>query len=262
MLDLIRVNFEEKAGYAARTLPAACGMRVTDEPAYLAVDCGLPSDTYNVVVPREPIDAMYLRDSAITPFRAKGFPLAIWCFARSAELMQTFALAGFRHAESSVAMVADLTCVAADAALPHGLSIVYADGPRTMSSYGSFLADQFSGRERLAIGSYFEQLSAFLQLLPSLRHYVGMLGGEVVATGSLYIGSATSGIYDVITREDLRGRGIGSAMFAYLLGEAKRERHRTAVLQASDAGQGIYRRAGFVTVGEVQVFEPAPSQSS
>jgi hypothetical protein len=42
----VRTNFEEKAAYLARSLPT---MRVSEDEQFLAVDCGLPSDTYNVV---------------------------------------------------------------------------------------------------------------------------------------------------------------------------------------------------------------------
>ncbi len=34
--------------------------------------------------------------------------------------------------------------------------------------------------------------------------------------------------------------------------------HRTAVLQASPDGMGIYRKAGFIPIGEVLVFDIRP----
>jgi len=83
-------------------------------------------------------------------------------------------------------------------------------------------------------------------------------GGEVIATGSLFVGSASCGIYDIVTRADARQRGIGSAMFAHMLREARRFPHHTAVLQASADGTGIYRKAGFIPTGEVLVFDIRP----
>ncbi len=76
-----------------------------------------------------------------------------------------------------------------------------------------------------------------------------------MATGSLFVGRETIGIYDIMTRADHRRRGLGSAMFGHLLEEAKQFGHRHAVLQASADGAGIYRQAGFLPVGTVHTFE-------
>jgi ribosomal protein S18 acetylase RimI-like enzyme len=76
-----------------------------------------------------------------------------------------------------------------------------------------------------------------------------------VASGTLFIERESVGIYDIVTHRDYRHRGIGSAMFAHLLNEAKLYQRRYAVLQASAEGMGIYLKADFAPVGNVQVFE-------
>ncbi|MFP3381265.1 GNAT family N-acetyltransferase, partial [Bacillus sp. SIMBA_069] len=64
------------------------------------------------------------------------------------------------------------------------------------------------------------------------------------------------GIYDVMTRQECRGRGLGSTMFGYLLQRIKEEdRAKPCVLQASTDGINIYRKAGFHEVGKMVVFE-------
>jgi ribosomal protein S18 acetylase RimI-like enzyme len=90
---------------------------------------------------------------------------------------------------------------------------------------------------------------------PALRSYTGTYHGKVAAIGCLFIGHDTIGIYDIVTREEFRGVGIGSAMFAHLIETAKSFGSRYAVLQASPDGIGIYRRAGFMSVGTVHTFE-------
>jgi len=47
-------------------------------------------------------------------------------------------------------------------------------------------------------------------------------------------------------------------MFAHILQEARTHQHHSAVLQASEAGLGIYRKAGFMPVGEVLIFDTWP----
>jgi predicted acetyltransferase len=88
-----------------------------------------------------------------------------------------------------------------------------------------------------------------------MHYYLGTLHDAVVATGTLFVGSETVGIYDVATCNAYRRRGIGSAMFQYLLKDAYTCNRRFCVLQASEDGLGIYVKAGFRPVGVVHVFE-------
>ncbi|MCG7409628.1 GNAT family N-acetyltransferase [Paenibacillus sp. ACRRX] len=84
--------------------------------------------------------------------------------------------------------------------------------------------------------------------------YVGEYNGEAVSIGSLLSTENSVGIYDIATRQEYRGKGLGSAMFHYLLEEAKRMSDGICVLQASPEGLGIYKRAGCKEVSEVIVY--------
>ena len=88
-----------------------------------------------------------------------------------------------------------------------------------------------------------------------MHYYLGTLHDAVVATGTLFVGSETVGIYDVATCNAYRRRGIGSAMFQHLLEDARTCNRRFCVLQASQDGLGIYVKSGFRPVGVVYVFE-------
>jgi ribosomal protein S18 acetylase RimI-like enzyme len=107
--------------------------------------------------------------------------------------------------------------------------------------------------------AYYQRLADYgMEHFPAMRHYLGTYEDKVVAAGTLFVGSETLGVYDIVTHPDYRRRGIGSAMFAHLLHEARAWPNRPVVLQASPAGIGIYRRAGFHSVGEVHVWEQRP----
>lgn len=54
-----------------------------------------------------------------------------------------------------------------------------------------------------------------------------------------------AGLYGVATRPAFRRRGIGTALCWTVLDEARRKGLRTAVLQASEDGEGVYARLGF-----------------
>src|SRR5690348_1838605 len=107
MLQDVRKNFEEKASYIARVVP---GMTLTEHSSFLAVDCGLPSDTFNVLVVRDmsaPVELL----RAIDRFNEKGYPLAVWYWKRAVDEADRslFLQHGLSHAETHVAMSADLT---------------------------------------------------------------------------------------------------------------------------------------------------------
>ncbi|WP_282063104.1 GNAT family N-acetyltransferase [Bacillus pumilus] len=56
------------------------------------------------------------------------------------------------------------------------------------------------------------------------------------------------------TRAEHRGKGLGNAMFHYLLTQTE-NKQKCVILQASYHGKHIYQRAGFQPIGEMIVFE-------
>lgn len=122
---------------------------------------------------------------------------------------------------------------------------------------GNGLAALFGDSEEAGqVLVYFQRLCEHpLSMFPAMHFYLGTLHRTVVATGMLFVGSETVGMYDVATSIAYRRRGIGSAMFQHLLKDACSCNRHSCVLQASRDGLGIYVKAGFRTVGAVHVFE-------
>ena len=71
------------------------------------------------------------------------------------------------------------------------------------------------------------------------------LGGRAVATALLLLQDGVAGIHLVATSSDCRRRGYGTAVTAAALGYAKAAGYRSAALQASAMGKGVYGRLGF-----------------
>jgi GNAT superfamily N-acetyltransferase len=256
MKQKVRKNFEEKAAYFATVMP---NMAVVDHGIFLTVDCGLPSDTFNVIVARDLSDPVRILDEGVGYFMAKGFPMAIWYWEEDRDKSGMDALIdyGLAHNEIDVAMVADLTVSNFKVARPEGLIIKYVESPDEIRQYGAVVADLFGDSEEgQHVAAYFNLLGEYrMSDYPAMRHYIGLINDQAVATGLLFIDSDTAGIYDIVTRVEYRRRGIGSAMFAHILNEARSYQHRYVVLQASTNGIGIYLRADFTPAGDVHVFE-------
>jgi ribosomal protein S18 acetylase RimI-like enzyme len=78
-----------------------------------------------------------------------------------------------------------------------------------------------------------------------LRHFVGLRGGEPVATASLLLDGGVAGIYNLSTAPDHRRQGIGTAMLLNACRTARATGYQVGVLIAAPAGASLYRRIGF-----------------
>jgi len=96
------------------------------------------------------------------------------------------------------------------------------------------LVGQLMTPERLAVGE--------------LHCYLGEVDGKPVATGlSIGLGSF-AGIFNVATRTDYRGRGIGSAVTARIAADSFAAGASWVWLQSSPAGYRVYESLGFRTL--------------
>ncbi len=252
----VRKNFEQKVSYIAKAVPP---MVVAEHGSFLAVDCGLPSDTFNVIVARDLSRSNQILNDGVGYFTSKSFPVALWYWEDNADKSRMSALTayGLTHDETNIAMYAELIQSNFNVTSPEGLMIKCVETSSEIQQYGSVLASLFGASEEgNNVAAYFNLLSKQpISQFPAMRHYIGKYQGEVVATGALFVDRETVGIYDIATHASYRHKGIGSAMFAHLLKEAKFYQRRYAVLQASAEGIGIYLKAGFAPLGNVHVFE-------
>jgi ribosomal protein S18 acetylase RimI-like enzyme len=251
----VRKNFEEKVSYVARRLN---GMMVDDQSNFLSVDCGLPSDTFNVIVVRD-LRVMDPVLASVDRFISKGFPFAVWYWESDIDKSDISYLVqhGLVHTETHKAMYADLSQIQIVPLHVEGLEIKQVMTDSDMLHFGEVIAALFGdSSEGRQVFTYFQRLCTYpLSMFPDMRYYLGTFRGKVVAIGTLFVGSQTVGIYDIVTHNDYRRRGIGNAMFQYLLKEANASNRRFAVLQASNDGLGIYLKAGFRMTGDVLTFE-------
>lgn len=91
------------------------------------------------------------------------------------------------------------------------------------------------------------------------RRYVGFVAGRPVSTATLFTGGGIAGVYLVATVPGARGQGLGGALTRHALAVARAAGHELAVLQATPAGQDLYRKIGFRPCCAIGVYRWAPS---
>lgn len=77
---------------------------------------------------------------------------------------------------------------------------------------------------------------------------------QPVAAGSLWVDGETAGLYNIVTHETFRGRGIGAAVTAMLMEQGRARGCTEAILHATEMALPVYERLGFETVCSVQQF--------
>jgi GNAT superfamily N-acetyltransferase len=256
MHQAVRTNFAEKVAYVAHVLPT---MTVIQDNHFVAVDCGLPSETFNIIVARDLLATDHLVQAGVGHFMAKLFPMALWYWDDESDRQKMSALTsyGLTLAETHIAMYLDLRHIQVQMSMPEELTIRSVAQADDLRHYGAVITELFGDTdEGRQVAAYHSILSTYeVSAFPALRYYLGVYHGKIAAIGCLFIGTETIGIYDIVTRNDYRRKGIGSTMFGYLISEAQRFQHRYAVLQASSDGLRIYERAGFAASGKVHTFE-------
>jgi len=92
-----------------------------------------------------------------------------------------------------------------------------------------------------------------------LRRFLAWHGDDPAAASALLPGppgSRLGGIFCVATLEPWRGQGLGALLTGVAMHAARDGGATTAVLQASQMGQPVYRRLGFAIVGHIGEHQP------
>ncbi|TCJ01436.1 GNAT family N-acetyltransferase [Cytobacillus praedii] len=250
--QLVINNFEEKL----KVFTHAVSGELTQEEDFVIANTEIPTDTFNILLPKSPIikNAVKIRHG-IDNFSYKEYPFSIWIDAQYLNddwkiLTQEYDL---KETERNVMMKLENTLNVGQR-ISHQLTITNVKNNEELLKYTEVFMSLFEGTpERDALESYFNKFSQ-IKLGSEVQMFIGCINEMAVTTGLLIESKDSYGIYDVMTKETFRGKGIGSEMFQFLLNQTK-DKQKPVVLQASDDGKNIYKRFGFIDVGEMVVFE-------
>jgi GNAT superfamily N-acetyltransferase len=184
--------------------------------------------------------------ATLEPFKARRVPLIwyVWPWSRPADLGRSLEAAGPADAGSSPAMALDLATWSDETSGPPGLRIERVHDAATRERW-SDVASAGSGFSQQGAEAV-RPLARVAGYGDPLRHYLGWLDEEPVATTALFVADGIAGIFGVATLPPVRRRGIGAALTVAALRDPRGLGCHTAILTSSRMGEGVYRQLGFV----------------
>ena len=90
---------------------------------------------------------------------------------------------------------------------------------------------------------------------PAARAYVALDGGEPVAACGTVLHDGDAGVLFVATVPAAQRRGVASELMRHALREARAAGASTTTLEASGAGEPVYARMGFRSLGRLGMWE-------
>ncbi|MBS1717364.1 MAG: GNAT family N-acetyltransferase [Armatimonadetes bacterium] len=153
---------------------------------------------------------------------------------------------GWSEPAALPAMMIDLTTMP-HPSTPEGMELRIVESQEDLEIWQGALAAGY--------GLPLEVAQLFGLLDPNVAlYYTAFLDDQAVATSAVFFHGGIAGIYCVATVSEFRGRGLGAAVTALPLIEARKQGYRTGTLQASQMGHPVYKRLGFYDVAEVNIF--------
>lgn len=192
-------------------LGRAAGAEERDDGRVRWVIGNCPIDYHNCVVRAElsPEEADGVILESLERFRAHGVP-GSWHVGpsmRPPDLGERLLAQGFDYGGDDIGMAVDLSALREDLAAPGDLTVERVRDERDLAAWTRTLAAGFGEGpvEAEWVGEIYRRVGLGDEV--PWRHYLGRLGGEAVATSTLFLDAGVAGIYFVCTAERARRRG-------------------------------------------------------
>ena len=254
--EIIQKNFISKISYFSQYNNM---IKVIENEEFVRVDSMLPSDTFNICVIKN--SGFSKKEDVLREntdyFNKKSYPAAVWIWEDNSASEKSMADNGFALAEKEAGMYIDTENIAGKEQRYTDFEIRKVSSDKDMEDFSEVISSIFGESEEAS--NVKEQYGILkkekIYASSDMSFYTGYYNNKPVSCGTVYQTAESTGIYDVATKENYRKKGLGSAMFAYLMSEAKKNGNKYCILQASADGAGIYRKMGFIEVCSIDIYE-------
>jgi GNAT superfamily N-acetyltransferase len=178
---------------------------------------------------------------------------------RPTDLGERLLAHGFEYGGDDIGMAVDLVRLPEGVIVPDGFAIERVRAEDDLAAWVQTLGLGFGEGpvEAEWVGTVYRRLG-YNDGGP-LRHFLGRLDGELVATSTLFLGAGVAGVYFVFTAKGARRRGIGAAITLAALQEARDLGYEVGVLGSTEMGYPVYRGLGFDESCRIHLYEWRPS---
>lgn len=221
---------------------------------------GLPNEIFNVVLKcgLDPDKVEEAIDAAIEDFRARRIPL-LWhvgMLTEPRDLGRHLESRGFPHDYDLKAMAVDMGSIEGPACGSGGIRVeTVIDETQSRQWIGCLSSSWHLPREvpEWMVGNpcFNVAVEHEIGIALSRRMYLGLLGDEPVSALMLFWSAGIAGLQAVGTIPSAQNRGVGSAVVAAALRDARAMGYRTVVALSTVEGVRLYEKLGFRAFGNL-----------
>jgi GNAT superfamily N-acetyltransferase len=258
-MEAVITSMEENFSLHSCRIPGlTAGMKVFSNPNLTYVDSGIAADVFNVVHIRKGkgLTADQLK-KVDAHYRKKGLPYCIWINEQqfSGAIEEIFRGMGLRHISIEPGMVLDLDNWRPIKDERHA-NIKIAATKQELKDFAAILSHLWKPYNPELVTYYERVADKMLDEKGKLFIAVYYLNGEPLSGVEVFpTNDAVAGIYNLVTLERHRGKGIGRAMMSFALNKARDLNFKTIMLQASEDGRRIYEQLGFRAVTKYYEYQ-------
>lgn len=244
----IEQNLLSKFSY----LPKELGFDVLEDKTGRLVKCGYGTSMFNIAC-NHYFSGDNLSEQINNTINYYNQPFA-WWFGSSSNfygIKKALIARGFTRETIEHAMSCNLDKYIMQEIDPE-IKIKQVNSPESLQQFSSIIAKYDANAKHFY--EHKQLLSEDLMKINPL--FLSLIGDKPIGIAALHINADVVGVYDLITAETIRNKGVGGNMMKFLMNYALGSGFKQMVLSASsDSGYRIYEKLGFKVVGSFDCFE-------